>query len=78
MTASTATATAQLCLCPGPCWTLVFFLLIYLYFRLFWVFVAMCGLSLVAASGGYSSLHYASFLRWLLLLRSTGSKARAQ
>ena len=35
---------------------------------LHWVFVAMHGLSLVAASRGYSSL------RWLLLLRSMGSR----
>ena len=35
----------------------------------------MCGLSLVAASGGYSLLRCAGFsLRWLLLLRSTGSR----
>ena len=38
-----------------------------------WVFVAACGLSLVAASGGYSSLWCAGFsLRWLLSLWSTG------
>ena len=35
----------------------------------------MHGLSLVAASGGYSSLQCAGFsLRWLLLLWSTGSR----
>ena len=35
----------------------------------------MRGLSLVAASGGYSSLRCAGFsLQWLLLLRSTGSR----
>ena len=40
-----------------------------------WVFVAVPRLSLVAASGGYSSLWCAGFsLRWLLLLRSTGSQ----
>ena len=45
------------------------------YFWLHWVFVAARGLSLVAASGGYSSLRCAGFsLRWLLLLRSTGSR----
>ena len=50
-------------------------LFIYFYFRLPWVFVAACGLSLVAASGGYSSLWCAGFsLRWLLFLRSTGSR----
>ena len=35
-----------------PC--LVLFKFIYFYFWLCWVFVAVCGLSLVAASGGYS------------------------
>ena len=35
----------------------------------------VCGLSLVAASGGYSSLQCVGFsLRWLLLLRSRGSR----
>ena len=39
------------------------------------VFVAARELSLVAASGGYSSLRCMGFsLRWLLLLRSTGSR----
>ena len=48
---------------------------LFIYFWLRWVFVAAHGLSLVAASGGYSSLWYAGFsLRWLLLLRSTGSR----
>ena len=38
-------------------------------------FVAAHGLSLVAASGGYSSLRRAGFsLCWLLLLWSTGSR----
>ena len=45
--------------------------LIYL-FWLRWVFVAERGLSLVVASGGYSSLRCA--VQWLLLLRSTGSR----
>ena len=45
------------------------------YFWLCWVFVAALRLSLVAASGGYSSLRCAGFsLRWLLLLWSTGSR----
>ena len=45
------------------------------YLGLCWVFVAAHGLSLVAASGGYSLLQCAGFsLRWLLLLRSTGSR----
>ena len=58
------------------------FFLIYLllfkliYFCLCWVFVAACRLSLVAVSGGYSSLQCAGFsLRWLLLLWSMGSLA---
>ena len=45
------------------------------FFRLHWVFIAARGLSLVATSGGYSSLRCSGFsLRWLLLLRSTGSR----
>ena len=44
-------------------------------FRSRWVFVAACGLSLVAESGGYSSSRGVGFsLRWLLLLRSMGSR----
>ena len=51
------------------------FILFYFYFWLCWVFVAARGLSLVAASGGYSSLRCVGFsLWWLLLLRSTGSR----
>ena len=50
-----------------------FFFLIY--FCLRWVFVAARRLSLVAASGGYSSLWCVGFsLWWLLLLRSMGSR----
>ena len=46
-----------------------------LYFWLHWLFVAARGLSLVAASGGYSSLQCAGLsLRWLLLLLSMGSR----
>ena len=49
--------------------------ILFIYFWLCWVFVAARGLSLVAASGGYSSLRYEGFsLRWLLLLESTGSR----
>ena len=48
---------------------------LFIYFWLRWVFVAARGLSLVAASWGCSSLRCAGFsLRWLLLLRSTGSR----
>ena len=50
-----------------------FYILIYLW--LCWVFVAARGLSLVAASGGYSSLRCTGFsLQWLLLVQSTGSR----
>ena len=45
------------------------------FFWLHWVFVAVHGLSLVAASRDYSSLWCVGFsLRWLLLLRSTDSR----
>ena len=48
---------------------------IYTYFWLCWIFVAARGLSLVAASEGYSSLQCVGFsLPWLLLLRSTSSR----
>ena len=52
------------------------FLFIYLFiYWLHWVFVATHGLSLVAASGGYSSLRCMGFsLQWLLLLQSMGSR----
>ena len=44
----------------------LFILLIY--FWLHWVFIAVRGLSLVVASGGYSLLQCAGFsLRWLLV-----------
>ena len=53
---------------------LFFFFLIYFWLR--WVFVAARGLSLVLASGGYSSLWCVGFsLRWLLLLQHTGPRA---
>ena len=46
-----------------------------LYFWLYWVFIAVHGLSLVVVSRGYSLLWCEGFsLWWLLLLRSTGSK----
>ena len=51
------------------------FIYLFVCFWLRWVFVAVHGLSLVAVSGGYSSLRWVGFsLRWLLLLRSTGSR----
>ena len=46
-----------------------------IYFWLRWVFIAALGLPLVVASRGYSLLRCAGFsLRWLLLLRSMGSR----
>ena len=52
-----------------------FFFYKFIYFWLCWVFVAARGLSLVATSGGYSSLRCAGFSSpWLLLLWSTGSR----
>ena len=54
-------------------WVYLFYLFIYLW--LCWVFVSVRGLSLVAASGGHSSLRCAGLsLSWPLLLRSTGSR----
>ena len=54
---------------------LFIYLLIYLFLWLCWVFVSARGLSLVAASEGYSLLRYAGFsLQWLLLRWSTGSR----
>ena len=52
-----------------------FFFFIIIYFWLHWVFAARGGLSLVAASGGHSSLRCTGFsLPWPPLLQSTGSK----
>ena len=49
--------------------------ILFIYFWLHWVFVVAHRVSLVAASRGYSSLWCTGFsLRWLLLLRSTGSR----
>ena len=49
--------------------------ILFIYFWLCWVFVAVHGLSLVVASGGYSLLRCTCFsLRWLLLLRITVSR----
>ena len=58
-------------------WDLFFFFLInlFIFFWRHWVFVAARGLSLVATSEGYPLLRCAGFsLRWLLLLRSMGSR----
>ena len=52
-----------------------FFLILFIYFLLRWVFIASRRLSLAAESRGYSSLQCVGFsLRWLLFLRSTGSR----
>ena len=49
--------------------------ILFIYFWLHGVFVAMCGLSVVVASGVYSLLRCVGFsLQWLLLLWSTGSR----
>ena len=48
----------------------------FIYFWLHWVFVAVRVLSLVVASGGYSSLRCVGFsLRWLLLVAEHGLQA---
>ena len=52
------------------CCFLKFIYFIYLWLR--WVFVAARGLSLVAASGGYSSLQWAGFSLWWLLIVEPG------
>ena len=53
----------------------IFYFLIIYYFWFPWVFVAACGLSLVAVSGVYFLLWCVdSSLGWLLLFRSTGSR----
>ena len=58
------------------CLWLLFFLNKFIYFWLCGVFVAAHGLSLVAASGDFSSLWCAGFsLQWLFLLWSRGSRA---
>ena len=57
------------------CKCFFFFFNKFTYFWLHQVFAAAHGLSLVAASGGYSSLRHVGFsLRGLLLLQSTGSR----
>ena len=56
-------------------WGIFLFFKKFIYFWLCWVFVAARELSLVVASGTCSSLRCTGFsLRWLLLLRSTGSR----
>ena len=64
------------CVCPwelGRGFSVLYSLSLFplIYFWLRWVFVAGRGLSLVVASGGYSSLRCTDCsLQWLLLLRS--------
>ena len=74
-----------LVICVSSLKKCVFTLLAHVFFFLIWlcwIFVAACGLSLVVASRGYSSLRCACFsLRRLPLLRSPGSRcagSRAQ
>ena len=59
-------------------WTGFFFFLfinLFIHFWLLWVLVAARRLSLVVVSRGYSLLWCTGFsLRWLFLLRSTGSR----
>ena len=56
-------------------YALQFYFLFLFFFCLCWVFIAARGLSVVAASRGYSLLWCVGFsLRWLLLLQSTGSR----
>ena len=57
------------------CFFKFFYVVYFFFFRLHWVFVAACGLSLVAASRGYSLLWCAGFsLQWLFLLQRMGSR----
>ena len=57
------------------CNFVLFLKYLFIYFWLCWVFVSVQGLSLVAASGGHSSLQCAGLsLSRPLLLRSTGSR----
>ena len=51
------------------------FIYLFTYFWLFWVFIAVLELSLVAVSRGCSSVQRAGFsLQWLLLLHNTGCR----
>ena len=57
------------------CFVFKIFLFISFYFWLCWVFIAVRGLSLVAASRGYSLLLCTGFLlQWFLFSGSTGSR----
>ena len=51
------------------------FIYLFTYFWLFWVFIAVLELSVVAVSRGCSSVQWAGFsLQWLLLLHNTGCR----
>ena len=67
--------------CEISRWTFYFILFFKMHFIYLFIYFGcvgsslLCRLSLVVASGGYSSLRCAGFsLLWLLLLRSTGSR----
>ena len=63
------------CLSYGKCSETLALFFFFSFFWLRWVFVAARRLSLVAVSGGYSSLCCKGFsLQWLLLLQSRGSR----
>ena len=68
------------CLCfMSACFCLKVFFLIFTYFRLCWVFIAVRGLSLAVVSKGYSPLWRTCFSsQWLLLLQCIGSAVVAQ
>ena len=52
----------------------IYFYNLFFYFWLHWVFIAVPGLSLAEASGGYFSLWCVGFSLWWLLLCSMGSR----
>ena len=49
-----------------------FFVVVVVFLWLHWVFVAVCGLSLVAVSRGYSWLRCVGFSLWWLLVAEHG------
>ena len=66
---------SSLCYTVGPIGYLYFPSYLFIYFWFQWVFVAAGGLSLIAVSGGHSSLRCTGFsLWWSLFLWSTGSR----
>ena len=65
----------QLCQQGSPIYFLFFKIYLFIYFGVCWVFVSVRGLSLVAASGGYSSSRCTGLsLSRPLMLQSTGSR----